>query len=769
MAAMGGGIILIGAASFVSVRSAVAMRILLASALLLSIILLVQGDVAFAFTTLFSCLGGLAACFARTAWRRRKWLVGAGASRVHQFSRALISASAVFSGSLLIVAAYQSRNSASSALLLVAVGIAGFLGSAVILQIGVGRTDRLSLLGLGVALLGSAGMALPLETSVLTTLSGDPFDLGVSEPNLPVLLLKLAIISLIVAATLNRFESQAQWKHILEHDANAFLLVDRSGRIVEAYGGYTEITGYSEDEVLGAPVSALLGSTISEDEHQRLMDHFWDSSMLTTVPTRPVELLTKSGEARSVYARLQKIDGPSGVQAAVVVDDATLETDAIEQAKQKTELLSTTLSQMEILATTDSLTGLLNRHGCLATLEDEMARGNFTVMFIDIDKFKSINDGMSHSAGDNVLRQFAERLTEATRSGVDVVSRIGGDEFVVALRTESSSAAEVRSLAERLVATATTAPMDIDGFRLTVTSSVGAASSASLSAEEVLHRAAAALHTAKLESRAGTNSVVVAYDSAIGSSAAERLRAVTNARRAVDEERVTAWYQPIVDLRRRTIVGHEALARMTNADRSVVSAADFLAGAAEAGVMVKVAESVITAAFLQLAQLEPLTHMSINASPDELSDPRFAQLLKTQMDSAQIDPQRVRLEITEAGLFVLQGHAKSALWDLSKEGVQLVLDDFGTGYSSISSLAEHPISGIKLDRSFTSAAAQGIQAMELVAGLAQLGNALGCFLIAEGVETENEARAVLDAGWHFGQGYLFSPAVEVPIESSVTY
>ncbi len=506
------------------------------------------------------------------------------------------------------------------------------------------------------------------------------------------------------------------------------------------------------------------------------MDEFWRSNSEHLIAARPIEIRTKSGHLCLAYVRLQKVDSPGGPRAAVIINDATLEAEASADAAAKSKLLRETLSDMAIQANTDPLTGLLNRKGILSELEVRIASGPLVVMFVDIDHFKSINDGMSHAAGDQVLQEVAQRLKKATRTADDVVGRIGGDEFVIALRSGnlgfSRQNANLDSFASRISDAINSEPVDIDGLMVPVAASVGAAESGRLSAMQVVHRAGLALHAAK-ESRTrsgASESGVATYTAAMGLAASQRLEKIATVIACVEADCFDAWYQPLVDLESHEIVGHEVLARCVEPGGAVIGAGDFIEPAEQAGVMPQVADQVLSGAFRKFSQLPSHLTMAINASPRELSDPRFALLLRRSIDGYGLDPSRIVLEITEAGLFVLEADAKSSLWEIAREGVRLSLDDFGTGYSSISSLAEHPISGLKLDKSFTQALTAGGKAVdeetvELVASLAVLGDSLGCELVAEGIETTQQAELVRAAGWLVGQGFLFSQAVPSPLRT----
>lgn len=411
-------------------------------------------------------------------------------------------------------------------------------------------------------------------------------------------------------------------------------------------------------------------------------------------------------------------------------------------------------------ATHDDLTGLANRSLFRDTLEHELAQthyGRTAVLYLDIDRFKVVNDSLGHVEGDQLLRDVAERLRASVRSE-DMLARLGGDEFtVVAPGLDPQGALR---LGER-IRTALDEPFLIGGLRVTTTVSVGIAlSRSSTTAIDLMRYADAALYEAK---GAGRNRVVL-FDDSMRASLSNRLQRETALRQALQDDEFEAWYQPMVDPRTRRIVAVEALARWRHPTRGLLSPAAFLPLMAECGLTPELDLSIARQAralrrdLVGVAPQRFRIFVNVCADHDSLAEVIERHHAEAELDGVPLSG--LGIEITEHSIVSDPSAASQALSVARSRGLAVVLDDVGTGYSSLSLIRQLPLDGLKIDGSFVHGMGRDTADAALVASVAALGRRLGLSVTAEGVETEHELAAVADEGVDVAQGFLFSPAVE---------
>ena len=422
--------------------------------------------------------------------------------------------------------------------------------------------------------------------------------------------------------------------------------------------------------------------------------------------------------------------------------------------------------RLAFLALHDSLTGLPNRTLLLDRLAIALGRlerhpeQTLAVLFCDLDRFKLVNDGYGHAAGDDVLMTFAERLLRVIRAG-DTVARFGGDELVV-LCEEVEDEEHARALAGRVEA-ALAEPFRVGDEDVVLTASIGVAIALSSTdrAETLLRDADAAMYRAKERGRAR----VEIADRSLHDRAVARLRVEGELRAALARGEIIAHYEPIVSLESGEIVGVEALARWRHPRRGLLDPAAFLPVAEDSGLIVQVDEVVLERALLDaagwrrvLGRDRPLL-VSVNVSSRNLLSGDIVDVLRDALAHHDWPASQLAVELTEGVLLHDDEALQQTLAELRELGVSIVVDDFGTGFSSLGYLHHFPVDTVKIDRSFVERlGARGSEAA-LVAAVVGMADALGLQTIGEGVETVGQRDALADLGCRLAQGFLFSPPV----------
>jgi diguanylate cyclase (GGDEF)-like protein/PAS domain S-box-containing protein len=410
----------------------------------------------------------------------------------------------------------------------------------------------------------------------------------------------------------------------------------------------------------------------------------------------------------------------------------------------------------------DSLTGLSNRTLFIDRIDQLLQRAlrdpalGCAVLFLDIDRFKLINDSLGHSIGDRLLVAFADRLSNALRPG-DTVARLGGDEFAVLL-TGADKPEEALVIAERLHE-ALAKPFSIDGNELFVNASIGISlSAAQVSAADLLRNADIAMYDAK---RHGVLRSAV-FDEAMRRRVADRLALEIRLREALDKSLLRVYYQPIVDLRTGRICAIEALARWPE-QWTPVTPLDFIPIAEETGLIGALGLHVLQTALAALADwrrvglVAPDVRISVNVSSRQLNDPGLAGHVRAAITDVRLAASSLLLEITESTLMHEPKRMEAIVKQLCETGVGLHLDDFGTGHSSVSALHQYPVDALKIDRTFVTSASRTTLASEVVVrSTVALAHSLDIDVIAEGIEHGSQLRRLRALGCHRGQGFLFS-------------
>jgi diguanylate cyclase (GGDEF)-like protein len=404
-------------------------------------------------------------------------------------------------------------------------------------------------------------------------------------------------------------------------------------------------------------------------------------------------------------------------------------------------------------ANTDPMTGLANRRELVRTLGEALeAKRAGVLLLLDLDHFKRVNDLHGHLAGDQVLLTVAEALTRAAPRPA-CCARIGGDEFAVLLDSDSHRGAE--KVAEAILARLAT-PIFAGGAQLQVSASIGLAATRKLTNEEdVLRQSDVALYAAK---RAGRNQFAW-FDSELERELTERLAMEEDMRNGIRAGEFVPFFQPLIDLASRDLVGFEALARWRSPKRGLMEAEAFMEVAEATGLIGPLTMSVIEQALKDARSWPSNLKIAVNISPVQFRDPHLAEQIIKLLTETGFPASRLEIEITEASLLEDRAQVVTIIKSLKNLGVSVSLDDFGTGYASLAQVNSLPVDRIKIDKSFISTIVKSEQTAAIVGTIASLGHTLNVPITAEGVESEQIRNALKAYGCSEAQGWLFGRAV----------
>lgn len=537
---------------------------------------------------------------------------------------------------------------------------------------------------------------------------------------------------------------------VFEHSSDAIAIADVSGHITMINPGFTRMRGYHRDEVVGRTAElysvdlvgqkscAMLRSQVIASGHWRgeLWSRHKDGHLIA--------------ENRSIIA-VRALNG--------------LVTNFIEIA---TDITSTKKAEESLWqqANYDGLTGLPNRRLFLDRLRQSIKNCHhgdhhaFSLLFIDLDQFKEVNDTLGHSMGDRLLKEAAQRLLHCTRD-TDTVSRLGGDEFTVLLHEMHHSDVDMPHATTRVaeaIIDAMAQPFNIDGEILHISASIGITHfpGDAHDFETVLKHADQAMYEAKVQGR----NRFVYFSQAMEERAKARRRLRSDLRIAIQRDELQLRYQPIVDLATGRIVKAEALLRWEHPERGWICPAEFIPVAEESGLILQIGEWVfhtaVTDAARWIREQGHAIQVSINVSPvqiatGEASCARCMAFLALK----HLPRHAIVIEVTESSLLLNGPTVESQLRQLDNHGIALAIDDFGTGYSALSYLQQYQFEYLKIDRAFVRDMKVGSTKLALCNTIIAMAHTLGMRVIAEGISEEHEANLLRDAGCDFGQGYFF--------------
>ncbi|HEY0837728.1 MAG TPA: EAL domain-containing protein [Azospirillum sp.] len=537
--------------------------------------------------------------------------------------------------------------------------------------------------------------------------------------------------------------------------ADGILIVDPELHVQAVNPAYTAMTAYEIDELVGQPLVLF-----AQGAHERaFLEDIWHTAQQSGRWQGEITSFRRSGEEFAAHLSVNAVRSPSGLLEHYVLTIAD-----ISQRKYQEH-------QIRYQASFDRLTDLPNRWLVCERLEESIlraqrARTKVGVAFIDLNRFKHVNDTLGHHAGDDLLKLVARRLRNCTRVA-DTVGRLGGDEFLVVAPDAADRTAGQR-LAEKILY-ALSEPFSLYGQEIYCGASVGIAfyPDDGETADQLLRNADLAMYHAKRN----PEHRFLYYDEGMRDESNFTLGMESDLRRAIANQEFELYFQPKVDLEANRMIGAEALIRWMHPSRGTVSPAEFIPFAEDTGLIWDIGAWTLYAAARALAgwmkQGLPVGTVSVNLSPRQFQDARLVGFVRSVIESSGVPPERIELELTEGAMIGDIEKAVTILNGLKDIGVKLSIDDFGTGYSSLAYLKRFPIDTLKIDRSFVRDIVKSATDPAIVSTIVNLADSLGFATIAEGVETREQADMLRLQRCNHIQGYLISRPL--PIDAFETF
>jgi diguanylate cyclase (GGDEF)-like protein/PAS domain S-box-containing protein len=550
-------------------------------------------------------------------------------------------------------------------------------------------------------------------------------------------------------------ESEERFRSAFDYAPIGMGLVAPDGRWLQVNHSLCQIVGYTEDELLATNFQAITHPDDIDKFHylvQAVVEGRADAHQMEK------RYINKLGQQIWALVSISLIRDPKSKTPHVI-----FQIQDITERKRAEE-------QLVYNAFHDVLTGLPNRAWFMEQLRVAVSRARrhrdrqFAVLFLDLDRFKVINDSIGHMCGDQLLLGIARRLQKSLRAE-DIVARLGGDEFVILIGDIASADDAVR-VAERLQ-DQVARPFNLGGYETCTTASIGIALSSSgyEHPDDLLRDADTAMYNAKSRGKAQH----VIFDKGMHARAMNTLKIETDLRRAIQRGEFFLQYQPIVSLQTGRLTGFEALVRWRHPEQGLISPGNFIPVAEETGLIIPIGQWVLGEACRQMRQWqdlaftkEPLS-ICVNISGKQFAQAGLIEQIMQTLDDTGLDPRALKLEITESVVMQNVESASGMLEQLRNLGVQLSIDDFGTGYSSLSYLHRLPIDTLKIDRSFIGRITENNENREIVRTIIMLARNLGMVVTAEGIETREQLDMLRDLKCDSAQGYLFSRPVDAEI------
>ncbi|MBA3786036.1 MAG: EAL domain-containing protein, partial [Acidobacteria bacterium] len=544
-------------------------------------------------------------------------------------------------------------------------------------------------------------------------------------------------------------ESEERFRSAFNYAPIGIALVSPTGSWLKVNHALCQILGYSEEEFFDADFQSMLFAEDLNDTSVKIYE-----LLSGKIPTCQMEQRYRHKMGNTVWAAWS-VSTVSAVNSEC--PNLIFQIQDITDKKFAEE-------KLHYEATHDALTNLPNRAKFMSRLDQALAKTQkdsvhkVSILFIDLDRFKIINDSLGHLAGDHLLFEIAGRLCECLRPE-DLVARLGGDEFTILIEGDYDPNEAVK-IAERIQAKLAE-PFDLCGNEIYSSASIGIlhASEKHLTSEDLMRDADTAMYQAK---RAGKARHEV-FDEDMHEAAKESLQLETDLRRTVERDEFAVYYQPIFSLITNRIEGFEALARWIHPTLGDISPTKFIPLAEEIGLIDMLGEQILRKACRQMASVEkefvggdfPLS-VNVNLSCKQFAQPMLVKRIKRILEETNFPPTRLKLEITESIFFEQKDSAIQMLKQLREIGIELYIDDFGTGYSNLSYLMQLPISALKIDRSFITPIQPNGGNTEIVQTIMMLARNLGLRVVAEGVETEFQLEQLRSLNCEGAQGFYFA-------------
>lgn len=562
---------------------------------------------------------------------------------------------------------------------------------------------------------------------------------------------KKLIFSILTDVT-EKYELEQKLKldaQVFEYSQEGIIITDKDKNIISINKGFSEITGFLPDDVLGHNPSILTDGIHDNHFYQQMLNEielkgFWKGE---------IKNRNKDGSISAELLSISKVENEQGqaINYVIVFSD-------ISKLKETEE-------HLDKLAHYDTLTQLPNRLLLRSRLNHAIKNAQrhktkLAIMFLDLDRFKIINDSLGHLAGDELLQLVASRLSKRIRQ-TDTLARIGGDEFVILLENINDSM-HLDILAEELIAELNKPFLIADAQEVHIGTSIGISiypNDAGL-ANELVSFADAAMYKAK---QMGRNTFSL-YTSKITDLANEKLKLSTEIKYAIEGNELELYYQPQVDLKTNKTIGAEALLRWNHPDRGLVTPDKFIPVAEETGLIHPITLWVIEQACIRLsswAEKEIDLTLSVNISAKDFNVSRFSEEVQALLTKYPIQASSLEFEIVENVIMENMGDANSLLSKFREMGIKIAIDDFGTGYSSLAYLHQLPADKLKIDRSFISDIQPDSTGAEIALSAIGLAKNFNLALVAEGVETAHQATFLFNNECRIAQGYLFSKPVPI--------
>lgn len=546
---------------------------------------------------------------------------------------------------------------------------------------------------------------------------------------------------------MNQARTDEMYEELVDQTRSFFFELDPNNRLIAVSGNTIDVLGRTNADLKGAAWTAVFVDRLDAEPRS-------EQVLPTDLVGATATMRARNAHGQDVALRVSVRQTQHADHLLCSAVDVTELEDANARLRQRAE--------------TDALTGLANRYvfrtRLTAVLNQRVEPQQVGVLIADLDRFKEVNDTLGHSVGDDLLKVLAVRFTENFGDRVDLIARMGGDEFAFVV-TGAESADAVVELA-REIHDCTAGAIEMDGLHLSTGSSIGVALAPThgTSVEQLLRRADIAMYAAKLQ-RAG----VTLFSSAPEKLTVERLTLSSQVQRALDNEEFELWLQPKLDLSTLRITGAEGLARWRHPNRGVLAPSRFLNLLELAGDYQRfthlMLEQAVGAATTCTDHLESFD-IAVNLGPMSFLDRDLSTFISQLLSDAQFRPSQLTLEVTEEALLGDEDALAEVFDRLSNLGVRLSIDDFGTGYSSLTRLRAVPVNEVKIDRAFVSGLGLHPEDSVIVRTVIELAKLLGLHVVAEGIDSAHQLRELVGLGCDSAQGFLFAPPM--PAKTFIT-